>query len=367
MGGFASGISIDNPVLVVTPVPIAVLSPLGSKEVVSCERVAVSGLSRLKIGSLHSIHRVTLVPSVVIPEKLHSKIQICFHRNSSLGSCQCEDDDWRSLHKGVWTTIISPYEDRYIDLKFMDDISGSATVTVEVEFQRWRLFCLALGIVLWLLAPIVSSWVPFYYSSSMAIGVFLVVIILLFQGMKLLPTGRKILLSFRFQIQVSAGSFLLHQLSVLVNSILSSFGLSDEMHSSVTIFLLVFNVLPGAGLGTRDTPLATVLVCCCMTIRFLVTSISWSNFSELPHSVPSMFLEWRTMSPNMRHQGAEFYSPTGMGSRGRLKRIPNGTPITIYGQVTKGQQDFYSTFHKTPERKKFSKKEWDKFTQQSLS
>ncbi|KAG9129780.1 hypothetical protein Leryth_015991 [Lithospermum erythrorhizon] len=50
MGGFASGISIDNPVLDVTPVPIAVLSPLGSKEVVSCERVAVSCLSRLELG-----------------------------------------------------------------------------------------------------------------------------------------------------------------------------------------------------------------------------------------------------------------------------------------------------------------------------
>jgi hypothetical protein len=31
------------------------------------------------------------------------------------------------------------------------------------------------------LAPIVSSWVPFYYSSSMVIGVFLVIIIVLFQ------------------------------------------------------------------------------------------------------------------------------------------------------------------------------------------
>ncbi|KAL8463589.1 hypothetical protein ACS0TY_034300 [Phlomoides rotata] len=46
---------------------------------------------------------------------------------------------------------------------------------------------LSIGFVLLLLAPIVSSWVPFYYSSSMAI----VVITVLFQGMKLLPTSRK--------------------------------------------------------------------------------------------------------------------------------------------------------------------------------
>ena len=40
---------------------------------------------------------------------------------------------------------------------------------------------LALGFTLPLLAPIVSNWVPFYYSSSMVIGVFLVIIIILFQ------------------------------------------------------------------------------------------------------------------------------------------------------------------------------------------
>lgn len=49
------------------------------------------------------------------------------------------------------------------------------------DFQQWRLVCLAVGLILLLLAPIVSSWVPFYYSTSMAIGIFLVIIILLFQ------------------------------------------------------------------------------------------------------------------------------------------------------------------------------------------
>lgn len=111
---------------------------------------------------------------------------------------------------------MSPYEDRYIDVKFIGQVSGSVTVAVEeglpsplhllwlhesypylfenvyfynyldfcgvcADLQQWRLVCLAFGFVLLLLAPIISSWVPFYYSSSMAIGVFLVVIILLFQ------------------------------------------------------------------------------------------------------------------------------------------------------------------------------------------
>lgn len=32
---------------------------------------------------------------------------------------------------------------------------------------------------------------------------------------------------------------------------------------------------------------------------------------------------------------------------------------------TGGQNEFYSTFHKTPNRKKFSKKEWEEFTEES--
>lgn len=112
---------------------------------------------------------------------------------------------------------MSPYEEKYVDVKFIGEVSGPVTLTLDegivsppspkkwkyvqilfltvicelwqlslfftvyVDFQQWRLVCLALGFTSILFAPIVSSWVPFYYSSSMAIGVLLVIIILLFQ------------------------------------------------------------------------------------------------------------------------------------------------------------------------------------------
>lgn len=47
--------------------------------------------------------------------------------------------------------------------------------------QQWRLWFLAVGFILLLLAPSISSWVHFYYSTSMVIGVFMVIIFLLFQ------------------------------------------------------------------------------------------------------------------------------------------------------------------------------------------
>ncbi|PHT59653.1 hypothetical protein CQW23_02016 [Capsicum baccatum] len=102
-------------------------------------------------------------------------------RNSSLGLCQCEHGAWKNLQKGSWNSVMSPYEDRILDVELVGGLSGSVTVTIEEDLQRWRLLFLAFGIMLLLMAPIVSSWVPFYYSSSMAIGVCLVIIVLLFQ------------------------------------------------------------------------------------------------------------------------------------------------------------------------------------------
>ncbi|XP_039000121.1 uncharacterized protein LOC120125858 [Hibiscus syriacus] len=101
--------------------------------------------------------------------------------NASLGLCKCEHEYWKTVENGMWHAVMSSYDDRFIDVKFRGDMSGSVTVSVEEDFQRWRLVFLALGFVLLLFAPIVSKWVPFYYSSSMAIGIILVIMIILFQ------------------------------------------------------------------------------------------------------------------------------------------------------------------------------------------
>ncbi|KAM2787654.1 hypothetical protein COP1_008388 [Malus domestica] len=191
-----AGVDIENPVREVIPAPLSEHSAVpGSKDVIFCQRARVSGISRLKLGSYASSLKITLSTSQGILERLLSKSQVCFHRNNALGLCQCEEDDWKNIQKGLWSSVMSPYDERYVDVKFIGKKPGSVTITVEEDFQRWRLLCLALGFTLLLLAPIVSNWVPFYYSSSMVIGVFLVIIIILFQGMKLLPTeGKNVLI-----------------------------------------------------------------------------------------------------------------------------------------------------------------------------
>ncbi|KAI3796211.1 hypothetical protein L1987_38877 [Smallanthus sonchifolius] len=60
-----------------------------------------------------------------------NKIQICFHRKASLGLCQCENDDWRSVQKGLWSFTTSPYEQRFVDVKFIGRNSGSVIITLD--------------------------------------------------------------------------------------------------------------------------------------------------------------------------------------------------------------------------------------------
>lgn len=137
--------------------------------------------------------------------------------NASLGLCQCENDDWKAIHKGIWSSVTSPYENRYLDVNLTGEVYGCITVSIVegvvclfkeltdqgapcallmlyyflvffyltaihfcAEPQQRRFISLGMGFLILLLAPLVSSWVPFYYSSSMAIGV-LLAIILLFQ------------------------------------------------------------------------------------------------------------------------------------------------------------------------------------------
>ncbi|KDP39654.1 hypothetical protein JCGZ_02674 [Jatropha curcas] len=225
------GVDLGNPTIAVNPSLLIGRLPISSnsKDALYCERVKVSGHSRLELGSYPSSFRVTLVPATVIPERLHGKIQVCFHRNASLGLCHCEKDEWKAVQKGLWSSVMSPYEERYVDVKFTGEISGSVTIAVQEDSQQWRLLCLAVGFLLLLLAPILSCWVPFYYSTSMTIGVLVVVIIILFQ--------------------LGVSTFVLHHISMLVNSILINFGLSKGMHNPVYVSVLVGIVLAGAALG----------------------------------------------------------------------------------------------------------------------
>ncbi|CAA6653782.1 unnamed protein product [Spirodela intermedia] len=301
---------------------------------------------------------------------------------------------------------MSPYGDRYLDVKFASGVSGSITISLEEEFQQWRLISLAFGFTLLVLAPIVSSWVPFYYSSSMVLGVLLVILIILFQGMKLLPTGRKSFLYLTLYGSIlGAGSFLVHYFSVVVNSILVNFGLDEEMHNPVSVFLLVGITLAGAALGywvvrkfvlsedgtvdagiaqfvkwamrifgvvfifqsTLDSVLAVATLALFWSVRSAISLFSRNQGNSANLNI------WELETRKLNRRRAEFLSRSPKrGSRKPFLTSPDSPyawSALIYSTPGKRrgvrQVDYYSTFHRTPTRHRFSKNEWDSFTRES--
>ncbi|WCJ43569.1 hypothetical protein M5689_024301 [Euphorbia peplus] len=422
-----TGIDLANPVLDIIPASLTRQLPIhGSKDALYCERVKVSGRSRLEIGNYASVFRVTVAP-FAIPEGLHRKIQVCFHRNASRVDCRCEKDEWRTVQNGLWSSVMSPYDERYIDVKFLGNLPGSVKVSVKEEMQQWRFVCLAVGFILLLLAPIVSHWVPFYYSTSMAIGIFLLVIILLFQGMKLLPTGRKNFFYLSLYGSVlGAGTYILHHISMLVNSILINFGLSEDMHNPVYVLVIVGIVLAGAALGywivrkfiiskdgsvdvgvaqfvkwamriigttfifqsTLDTPFAIASLISLNSLCYLLNTFKWRHTKHGSH--PSGGSLWSKQGKQLMlvNNRAEFLrrstkntsggnmwgSPkTKNISGGKMWSSPNSSSALSNSPVkglisppgTRAQQDCVSTFHKTQRRKKFTQREWEDFTRES--
>ncbi|KAJ7952735.1 nuclear envelope integral membrane protein 1 isoform X1 [Quillaja saponaria] len=72
----------------------------------------------------------------------------------------------------------------------------------------------------------------------------------LFQGMKLLPTGRMNSLAiFFYSSAAGLGTFLIRYIPGLLCSILSEMGIREDMYNPLAIFLLAFIALAGAWLG----------------------------------------------------------------------------------------------------------------------
>ncbi|KAJ0810061.1 putative legumain protein [Helianthus annuus] len=119
------GIDMANPKIDLTPSPLH-----GTFQY--CGRVSVNALPTPKVErSYGKTYQVTVVPSKSIPHGRHSMIHICFHRNDSLGLCQCDKDDWMAIQKGSWSSFMPPHEKRIVDVKFAAGISHFVTVTLD--------------------------------------------------------------------------------------------------------------------------------------------------------------------------------------------------------------------------------------------
>ncbi|XP_059459168.1 uncharacterized protein LOC132188664 isoform X1 [Corylus avellana] len=216
---------------------------------VVCERVRISGLSRLqnlkKIAHSAKVNVSQKDPSIRIPNP-----EICFHSNTSLRTGMCPLGQWEKVTKGSWVRSMSPFDNRILDLRTTGSSLENFMVSIEEEFFLYRVICLILGIVLMSVASFLSKSLVFYYGSAILIGVILVILMILFQGMKLLPTGRKNSLAiFIYASAVGLGSFFLRYLPGLCRAILTEIGINEDLYYPLAIFLLAFVALTGAWMG----------------------------------------------------------------------------------------------------------------------
>ncbi|KAH7665432.1 NEMP family protein [Dioscorea alata] len=161
-------------------------------------------------------------------------VEVCLHRNSSIGLCMCSDSQWQRLYKGSWMHSISPYGDVILDIRRSINFASPIEVYSDEEFLFHRVVFLVVGMVLMLLARVLSESIVFYYGSAMTIGIILVILMILFQGMKLLPTGRKSSLAiFMYSSVVGAATVILHYVSGLLHSVLIEIGIGEDMHNPV--------------------------------------------------------------------------------------------------------------------------------------
>lgn len=208
----------------------------GSKpgSVVFAQRVHIRGLSRLQYLRKYPYAFKLKVLYNNSGSRPHN-VEVCFHRNLSLAIGMCTQGKWDKLVKGAWIGSMSPFDHKVLDARVEGSSQAVIHVSVEEEFYLWRVLLLILGVVIMTLAPYLSNSLIFYYSSAMTFGILLVILIVLFQGMKLLPTGRKSSLAICvYSSMVGLGSFLLQYLPRLFQSILQEFGIPQDMYYLVS-------------------------------------------------------------------------------------------------------------------------------------
>ncbi|KAI9390855.1 hypothetical protein POPTR_007G005500v4 [Populus trichocarpa] len=201
---------------------------------VLCERVDVHGFPRLK--NLNKFfHSLMLKISPSNSTLRRPIVEVCFHRNASRAIGMCPQGEWEKVDKGgSWVRAMSPYAHKFLDIRMAGSSSETLELSIEEGFFLYRVIFLILGVVMLSIASSLSKSLVFYYSSAMAIGIILVILVVLFQGMKLLPTGRKSSLAiFIYSSLVGLGTFLLRYLPGLLHSILMEMGISEDMYYPV--------------------------------------------------------------------------------------------------------------------------------------
>ncbi|XP_010426513.1 PREDICTED: uncharacterized protein LOC104711511 [Camelina sativa] len=392
---FFSVVSSDEHVFVVgetgslqvTPRTEVVIDSPGLKRGTTsrCERLHISGLERLNHIDRYA-HSLKLTLLSNTSNSVRTSIDVCFHRNSSRAIGMCSHGQWEKVSKGLpWVGIMSPFDYKILDIRTYG--SSSEVVTLELvakqEFFMYRIVFLMMGIVLLNLASRLSKSVAFYYIGAMSFGIVILATLIIYQGIKRLPTrGKSRLELFLYSSMIGVGGYFLQYICGLIQDLPMQIGISEDLYFPLAILLVAFVYLFGAWSGfwtvkkffvTKDGSIDIgTSIYVCWTIRaFAVVLILQSSLdpllaggalvsgiliSTISKIISKKMLAQRPEScrPGLTH-ATTFASPLPRGSNKKLRTVP-----------LSDSDIFPSSFHKTPEgRRKLTKEELEKFTKES--
>ncbi|RYQ80978.1 hypothetical protein Ahy_Scaffold1g107019 isoform C [Arachis hypogaea] len=352
------------------------------------ERVRIRGLSRFRNLSkfAHSMKVKVLPadPNVRIPN-----IEICFHRNASLAVGMCSQGQWEKVTKGSWVRSMSPFDHKLLDIRTAGSTLENFEVSVEEEFFAYRVVLLILGITLMSLASFLSKSLAFYYSSAMAVGVILVILMILYQGMKLLPTGRKSSLGI-FIYSSALAIFLLAFVTILgawlgfwvVRKLVLTEDGSVDISTAQFVVWAIRILAAVMILQSSMDPLLGALALLCGSLVNVMKRALRSRF--LRRMRRSMF---KSPKKNRRRSQDPDSSPFDNSNDGHAYNMQSKEDSTFLQRPLKSftlspcksservftrtppkkltEDLFPSIIHNTPERRKYSAAEWDAFTKES--
>ncbi|GFP93882.1 hypothetical protein PHJA_001532500 [Phtheirospermum japonicum] len=376
-------------VLQLTPSLIVENSPgLKPGAKVKCERVVVHGLPRVKHLSkfANSLKvKVTRLNSSGRPPN----IEVCFHRNVSLGLGMCPQDQWERLTKEVWIKPMSPFDHKILDIRtgtsysesLEDNIPSFRNSVDESSFlaQQVLSFLLQRCYGCRNLSCDINGPFPGDEASS----------------------NRSKEFTCNIFILVGLGSFFLRYAPRLFRALLVEIGLSEDMYDPLSKFLLVFLVIIGAWLGfwvvrklvlTEDGTIdigvshfitwsirivASVMILQSsvdplLAVGALLGASVVSSVSAHPKAVRRIYKKLcRLIKINLREPLDPYaFSPVTISSVPRPYTRAPYTPVR--GSTSRSpnnrlsdSEPFYSTFHDTPDRRKFTKDQWESFTRES--
>ncbi|EXB53385.1 hypothetical protein L484_016270 [Morus notabilis] len=316
-----------------------------------CERVRIYGLSRIQNLWKFS-HSVKIKVSVTNSTGHLPKAGVCFHRNMSLGLGMCPKNKWENVSNGSWARSASPFGHKVLDIRAASSSLESFEVSIE-EAQYVAIY--QVGLVSFLFYYFPGIWHSILTEAGIseemyyALVVFLVVFLILAGGWLAFWVVHKHIPTEDGSIDTSTSLFVAWSIRILSALLILQSSVDPMLATEALIFGMITSSILRSIFRLRR-------------IRYIYRELrkSAKRKHKTAHLPGSSALE----DPLDRIRSNEDFSFRTIPRSKNFTMVPS-SPADRGFSGSGSNQLYISSFHTTPEGRRFSKPEWEKFTRES--